>query len=223
MTDPSANLLKLEGDTIDWGWNIGFLYELNENNRFGLSYRSEVELKFDGDFTDYIGAFLDSKQPGTVPGKLNVVTPAIAEIGGFHQLNNQWAVHYGVQWIQWSKFEELRATSEQCKNNECLLKEEDFDDNFRYSIGATYNLNPDWTLRAGFAFDEQAGKSTLSIPDTDRYWYSAGFTYNYSSQMTFDFGFTYLYGKSNSFKESGETFHAENDAYLTSAQINYIF
>ena len=223
-SNPSADFLKLEGDTWEWGWNIGFLYEVNKDNRFGLSYRSEVELKFDGDFTDYTGAFLEDGNAGdTVPGKLNVITPAIAEFGGFHQLNSQWAVHYGVQWIQWSKFDELRATSDQCVDNTCLLKEEDFDDNFRYSIGATYNLNPDWILRAGFAFDEQAGKSTLSIPDTDRYWYSAGFTYNYSNQMTFDFGFTYLYGKSNSFEESGETFHAENDAYLTSAQINYIF
>jgi long-chain fatty acid transport protein len=223
-SNPSGDLLKLAGDTWEWGWNIGLLYEVNKNHRFGLSYRSEVELKFDGDFTDYTGAFLNSGNAGeTVPGKLNVITPAIAEFGGFHQLTSQWALHYGVQWVQWSKFDELRATSDQCVDNVCLLKEEDFDDNFRYSIGATYNLNPDWILRAGFAFDEQAGKSTLSIPDTDRYWYSAGLTYNYSSQMTFDFGFTYLYGKSNSFEESGEVFHATNDAYLTSAQINYIF
>ncbi len=34
-------------------WNVGALYELNENNRFSIAYRSEVDLDFDdGDFTD---------------------------------------------------------------------------------------------------------------------------------------------------------------------------
>lgn len=223
-SNPSADLLNLQGDTWEWGWNIGAMWELNENNRFGFSYRSEVELNFEGDFTDYTGSIITDGKPGdTVPGKLAVITPAIAEIGGFHQLNNQWAIHYGIQWTQWSKFEELRATSDQCNDGVCLLKEESFDDNFRYSIGATYTLNPEWTLRTGFAYDEQAGEATLSIPDTDRYWYSAGFTYAYSKDLSFDVGLTYLYGASSEFVESGETFSAENDAFLSSAQFNYRF
>lgn len=229
--DPSQELLKLEGDTWEWGWNIGALWELNEEHRFGLSYRSQVDLEFAGDFTDYSGNGVTGSSiasPKKVGGDLTVVMPAIAEFGGFHQLNNQWALHYGVQWTQWSKFEELKATSSECIDGVCLLKDEEFDDNFRYSIGATYTLSQAWILRAGFAFDEQAGKSTLSIPDTDRYWYSAGLTYNYSDDMTFDFGLTYLYGQSSDFNEKyvdgrEYEFSGENDAILSAAQINYRF
>lgn len=47
----------MEGDTFGYGWNIGALYELNENNRFSASYKSAVKLKFeDGDFTDGTGS-----------------------------------------------------------------------------------------------------------------------------------------------------------------------
>ncbi|UXI00378.1 outer membrane protein transport protein [Photobacterium sp. TY1-4] len=229
--NPSQELLKLEGDTWEWGWNVGALWELNDDHRFGLSYRSQVDLEFAGDFTDYSGTGVAGSTiaaPKKVGGDLTVVLPAIAEFGGFHQLNNQWALHYGVQWTQWSKFEELKATSNDCVNGVCLLKEEEFDDNFRYSIGATYTLSQAWILRAGFAFDEQAGKSTLSIPDTDRYWYSAGLTYNYSDDMTFDFGLTYLYGQSSDFNEKyvdgrEYAFSGENDAILSAAQMNYRF
>lgn len=222
---PDDNTVEMTGDTFGWGWNIGALYEVNDNHRFGLSYRSQVDLDFEGDFTDYTGTITGTPR-NTVPGELDVVLPAIAEFSGYHALNNQWAVHYSVQWIQYSKFEELRATSDQCNPGYegmagvCLLKDEDYDDNSRYSIGATYTLNPEWTLRAGFAFDEQAGKSTLSIPDTDRYWYSAGFTYTYSKNLSFDVGLTYLDSKDTTFVEDGATFTSSGNAIISAAQIN---
>ena len=204
--------------------NIAALYEVNENHRFGLSYRSQVDLDFEGDFTDYTNQITET--PGAaVTGALPVVLPAIAEFSGYHALNTQWAVHYSVQWTQYSKFEELRATSEECSKQAgvCLLKDEDYDDQYRWAIGATYTLNPDWTLRAGFALDEQAGKATLSIPDTDRYWYSAGATYTYSDNMSFDLGFTYLRGKEITFEEDETSYTSTSDAIISAAQINYKF
>lgn len=227
-SSPSDKTITMKGDTFDWGWNIGGLYEYNENNRFGLSYRSQVDLEFEGDFTDYLGAITGTPN-NTITGKLPVVLPAIAEFSGFHQLNNQWAVHYSVQWTQYSKFEELKATSNECspgyngESGTCLLKEEDYDDSFRYALGATYTINPTWTVRAGFAFDEQAGQATLSIPDTDRYWYSAGATYTYSPNMSFDLGLTYLYGKESTFEEDGSTFTSSGGAIISAAQMNYTF
>lgn len=229
--NPSQELINMEGDTWEWSWNIGTLWELDENNRFGLSYRAKVDLNFDGKVTAHSRTIVDGasiSNPTTVDASLSVSLPAIAEFGGFHQLNNTWAIHYGVQWTQWSEFTELKATSSNCVNGVCLFKDEHFDDSFRYSVGATYTLSPEWVLRAGFAFDEQAGEATLSIPDTDRYWYSAGLTYNYDNDLSLDLGVTYLYGKSSNFTEKyvdgrDYEFSSENDAFLGAAQINYRF
>ncbi|MDX1303766.1 TonB-dependent receptor domain-containing protein [Photobacterium sp.] len=226
--NPSDKTVTMKGDTYDWSWNIAALFEINDDHRFGLSYRSQVDLDFEGDFTDYSGTITGIPN-SVVTGNLPVVLPAIAEFSGYHALNNQWAVHYSVQWTQYSKFEELRATSDECSEGYkglagvCLLKDEDYDDSFRWAIGATYTLNPEWALRAGFALDEQAGKATLSIPDTDRYWYSAGATYTYSENMSFDLGFTYLRGKEISFEEDETSFTSTSDAIISAAQINYKF
>ena len=88
---------------------------------------SSVVLDFDGDFTDYLGVITGTPN-NTVPGSLSVVLPAIAEFSGYHALNSQWAVHYGIQWIQYSKFEELRGTGDQCtpgnKQVECVVGDE---------------------------------------------------------------------------------------------------
>ncbi|WP_305463934.1 outer membrane protein transport protein [Photobacterium leiognathi] len=226
---PSDKTINMEGETWAFGWNIGALFELNENNRFGLAYRSQVDLDFDGDFTDYSGQVLGAARRGdTIDANLSAPLPATAEFSGFHQLNTQLAIHYSIFWTQWSKFTELKATSEQCNfggqlPGVCLLKEEEYDDAFRWAIGGTYNLNPQVTLRAGFAYDEQGGKATLSIPDTDRFWYSAGASYQYSDQLSFDLGFSYVYGKKGTFIESGDSFTATSDAYIGAAQMNYTF
>ncbi|UTM56480.1 outer membrane protein transport protein [Photobacterium sp. CCB-ST2H9] len=226
--DPTDKTIRMEGDSWGFGWNVGALFELDEDNRFGLSYRSRTDLDFDGDFTDYSGRITGTPN-NKVPGDLTVVLPAIAEFSGFHQLNSQWAVHYSVQWTQYSKFEELRATGSQCtpgyNNNAglCLLKEEDYDDAFRYAIGTTYTINPEWTVRGGYAYDEQAGQPTLSIPDTDRNWFTAGATYNVNSKLSVDVGIAYLIADELTFTEDDIKFESRGGAIIGSGQVNYRF
>ncbi|RCS73099.1 outer membrane protein transport protein [Vibrio casei] len=225
--NPSDSLIKMEGDTLGYGWNVGGLYEVNENNRFSASYRSAVDLKFkDGDFTDYSGSILGS--PGKVNADLDIELPDIVELAGFHQLNKQWAIHYSWQWTNYSKFQELRATSDQCSSGTCFQKTEYYEDNQRWAIGTTYQANEAWIFRAGFAYDEQAGKATLSIPDSDRYWYSAGLTYIWSPNLSVDAGFTLVSSKKGSFTETNaigqtSTFSSEGPAYISAVQLNYTF
>jgi long-chain fatty acid transport protein len=44
--------------------------------------------------------------------------------------------------------------------------------------------------------------TSISVPDSDRNWFSAGFTYNLTAKSNIDFGFTYLLGKDVDVKES---------------------
>ncbi|MDN2483783.1 outer membrane protein transport protein [Vibrio agarivorans] len=221
----SRNLVSMEGDTFGWGWNIGALYELNENHRFGFGYRSQVDLDFDdGDFTS------DLTNAEHKAG-LKVDLPAIWEVSGFHQLNEMFALHYSYQQTDWSVFKELKATSPLCPNGVCFYKEEKYDDAGRWSIGTTVTFNENWIGRLGFAYDEQAGKATLSIPDSDRYWYSIGATYMLNENWSFDAGFALVVSKDGTFSETLEAneseftfdFESEGTAYITSLQMNYMF
>ncbi|MFS1908405.1 porin [Vibrio lentus] len=228
--NPSDKLIGMTGETFAYGWNVGAMYELNENNRFSIGYRSSVDLDFDdGEFTSYDSGRATSPK---VDGRLQIELPSILELSAFHQLNEQWAIHYGWQQTDWSTFKELKATSPDCTDNgvagQCFYKPEKYEDNNRYSLGATYQLNSKWTLRAGYAYDEQAGEATLSIPDSDRMWYSAGFTYAWSENMTVDAGFALVVSDEGEFTETNgaqqeRTFEAEGTAYLSSVQLNYTF
>ncbi|MFM5725886.1 outer membrane protein transport protein [Aeromonas veronii] len=237
-----TNVAHLKGDTWGFGWNVGTLYEVNENHRFALTYRSQVDMSFDGDFQGTTAgvAGLQNGKPvfKTVDGNLKLDLPAQAEFAGYHRLNQQFAVHYSVNWTDWSAFEELKATSSGCKDGaivgQCLQKPENFKDSLRYSIGGTWYINPAWEARLGFAYDNspiEAEYRSLSIPDSDRIWYSAGATYHINTDISVDFGMAYLDGKEVDVNE-GLPKHdsttrwqgtSHGNAFLASAQFNMKF
>ncbi len=233
---PGANsdtrLAHLKGDTWGFGWNVGTLYEINENNRLALTYRSQVDLSFDGDFQ---GATSGNR---VVDGNLKLDLPAQAEFAGYHRLNQQFAVHYSVNWTDWSAFQELKATSSGCnmpgQPGVCLNKPEKFKDSTRYSLGGTWYVNPSWEARIGFAYDNtpiEPEYRSLSIPDSDRVWYSAGATYHIDKDMSVDFGMAYLDGKEVDVNEGLRSHDdglrwkgtSHGNALLASAQFNMKF
>lgn len=222
----STPLVNLSGDTWDWGWNTGVLFELNEDHRWGLSYRSGTTLTFKGDFTGTSSGYQQ------VPGALDLELPALAEFSGYDRLSEQFAVHYSVQWTGWDVFKELKATSSQCNNGVCFQKDQDFSDSWRYAIGGTYYVNPEWTLHAGFALDRQAAHDVISIPDTERMWYSLGASYQVNRNWSIDLGLAYLDGKDVNIDEPLTVpgvgtltvpYTSSASAFLSAAQVNYLF
>lgn len=225
----SDKILSWDGDDWAFGWNVGALLALDEKNRFGLSYRAGVDLKLEGTFNDFSpGVAIPGG--GSTTAVSNVPLPAIAEFSGFHQLDEKWAIHYSALWTQWSEYKEFSASSSDCSVNGgvCFLKPEKYDDSWRWAIGATYQLNPAIKLRAGFALDEKAGETTLSIPDQDAYWYSTGMNYQLDTNWSFDLGLAYMDRSDESFTETS-LFAADHDytvkGYLliVGAQANYRF
>ncbi|SJZ38856.1 outer membrane protein transport protein [Photobacterium toruni] len=179
----NAQALNIDADGMALGYNLGAIYEYNQNNRFGLSYRYSPTLKAKGDI-HYAGKNLSNE-------KLIMPLPDMIEFSGFNKLNDKFAVHYSVQWIRWSEFDNLATTGNS------FSKQYEWQDGWHYSLGGTYYLNNDWTLRAGYMHDTSAQneRTSISVPDSARNWLSSGFSYHIDSKSTIDFGLTYLIGK----------------------------
>jgi len=191
-TTVSGPLLDVDADGFALGWNIGTVYELNDDNRFGLSYRYSPELEAEGDMHYQPGGGNISNE------KLKIPLPDMAEFSGFHKLNDKFAVHYSVQWIGWSTFDKLETSGNKELNNY------EWKDGWHYALGGTYYLNNDWTLRTGYMYDTSAQDevTSISVPDSDRQWFSGGFTYHIDSKSNIDFGLTYLMGEDVTASES---------------------
>ncbi|HDR0635373.1 outer membrane protein transport protein [Pasteurella multocida] len=223
---------KLQGDKWGFGWNAGLVYEFNERNRIGIAYHSQVDINFKGQYSNQFPLALApalSPQGITatggkeIPGTLHLPLPAYWEISGYHKMTDRFAMHYSYKYTQWSKFKELRAKGTDGKT--LFSKTEEFRDSSRIALGASYDVTDALTVRTGIAYDESAADehNTISIPDTDRTWFSVGATYHFTPNVSIDAGFAHLKGKKNTFKEEGVPFTSKASANLYGLNVNYRF
>ncbi|WP_445776317.1 outer membrane protein transport protein [Shewanella sp.] len=231
-----TELKSMEGDDIGYGWKAGASWQINANNRIGLAYHSGVDLELDGSAA---GVVYNGGQDVKIDGYLPIELPAIAELASYHQLTENWAVHASVNWTQWSTFDrlvayfpgEIKPTGDLESD---VVKEENFKDNWRYSIGTTYHLDEQWSLRAGVALDNTAVDDehrTTTIPDSDRLWFSMGAGYQVSDNLSVDLGVTYIRMHGDApidetqdllgLASIGFSGEATGDVWLTGLQLSY--
>ena len=102
----------------------------------------------------------------------------------------------GLQWTEWSVFDELRIEFDNAAQGDSVTRE-DWKDTWFASLGATYRpLDSPWTLRAGVAYDQtplDTGTRTPRIPDGDRYWLSAGASYRPLPWLSLTAAYTHLF------------------------------
>ncbi|MDF4741474.1 outer membrane protein transport protein [Vibrio parahaemolyticus] len=205
LQKPQGTTLKyMEGDDTAWGWQLGTAWQINENNRIGFTYKSEVELKLEGHAEGLGFGFGTPKLPQLRDnGYMYLNLPATAELASFHQVTNQLALHASFNWTDWSSFEKLEAHLETAGTH--MVKVENWEDNYRFAVGATYQLQPKVALRTGIAYDTSAVSDknrTITIPETDRTWLSIGATYDWTKDFSLDAGFTYIIAKDAPIVES---------------------
>ena len=224
----STEVVNLEGDDTGYALNVGLMYQLDDNSRFGFNYRTETDITFEGDFSSDLPTNFGGTDGVKYPGTVDITLPAIAEFSGSHQLDDKLGLHYSVLWTGWSSFESLEAqvTAPTGDKFSAFNKDESFSDSMRYSIGSDYQYSENLLLRAGVAFDESPVSQdhlSISIPDTDRFWFSFGGNYAIDQNSNVDLGVSIIRGKTQNFEEEGFEFESKGHAVLLGAQYNYKF
>jgi long-chain fatty acid transport protein len=192
------NSTNIDGDA--WGFNIGALFSVTPATRIGVHYRSMLDYEFDGNtsFSNVPAALAANPNFATANVKLDVETPDSLAFSVAHRLNDRWDLLADLTWWQWSRIERLPLvrTSGALSGSTLDTLTFNFDDTFRASIGVNYKLNGAWTIKLGAAYDQtpvpNAESRTVRLPDSDRYWLSAGAKYQVSRSGALDFGYTYV-------------------------------
>ncbi|MDN3614444.1 outer membrane protein transport protein [Vibrio gallaecicus] len=229
---PAGTALKyMEGDDTAWGWQVGTAWQINDDHRVGFTYKSEVDLTLEG-YAKGLG-FNQADPNAHKSGSMDLALPATAEIASFHQITEKVAIHASINWTDWSSFEKLVADFPGESSVE--IKQENWEDNYRFAIGTTYQMTQKLALRSGIAYDTSAVSDehrTATIPETDRTWLSVGAGYQWSEQLSLDAGFTYILAKDASMVENDATsapfggkFEGEvtGSIWLIGVQANYRF
>jgi len=224
-----VNAINIDADGVGLGFNLGTVFELDENNRFGLAYHYSPEVEASGDvYVDAGIATGNNALIGTnaVAGQdVLFALPSMIEFSGYHRIENtKFAVHYSLQYIGWDVFDTLETSSG------TGIKDYNWQNGYHVSLGGTYYLNDNWTLRAGYMHDSAAQDelTSISVPDSDRNWFSFGAGYAFDKHHTVDFGFTYLMGEDVQVTEYAGTTPVltattRADAILYGLQYSYSF
>ncbi|MCG7499116.1 outer membrane protein transport protein [Vibrio sp. Of7-15] len=194
-----TTLKYMEGDDTSYGWQVGAAWQVNDDHRIGFAYKSEVLLELEGHAE---GAGFGLATGAQKNGKMDLTLPATAELASYHQLTEKLAIHASFNWTDWSSFEKLEA---EFADGPSMVKVENWEDNYRLALGTTYQLDNKLVVRGGIAYDTSAVNDknrTITIPETDRLWFSAGAGYQWSEQLTLDAGVTYIAAKDADIKES---------------------
>ena len=180
-------LLDLAGDDWGYGYNIGVLFEPTPDTRFGLHYRSSVDIELEGRAVSVIPAF-------NGPATLAVELPDTVEFSAVHDMG-AWSIHGDVMWTNWSKFQQL-APYVAGAPAQPPVTAENWKDSWRFALGTTWRASEAWTFRAGVAYDRTPVPEenlTLRIPDADRLWLTAGLTWEFTPCWKLDLGYAHVF------------------------------
>lgn len=235
-------LARIEGDNWAWGWNAGLMYAMSPQTRVGLAYRSTVTQDVSGDAefdfpNDLVGTLVTSMGMFTPTGAgAEVTLPATASANIYHEVTPRLALMADATWTGWGVFDELRIEYEN-PNQPDSVTTENWDNNWRFGVGARYQLNDKVALRAGVALDQtpipDAEHRTPRIPGNDRTWAAFGFSYDVTPNVTVDAGYAHLFVSStdihNTFESSVSSINHtldgeyESDVDIFSAQLAWKF
>lgn len=246
-----ANLLDSEslneGYSFGVGFHAGLMAMFNDNHtRVGFNYQSRVKHKFHG-HSELTGILAD---PALANANSvyrtdnlysnNIRFPDIYTLSAYHDVNEQWALLGSVVFTQWNVFDKIElynvaAASPAGGNIQAVsIAEQNYDNAWRFALGANYKVNEQLMMRGGFGYDQTPTNDVdrdIRLPDADRWAVSLGAKYDINHEVAFELGYTYLWAnKSTSINKvesigttSTNTLVAETKPYanLVGAQITW--
>lgn len=167
--------MKATGDGLGYGGNVGLTWLITDRQRLAVSYRSAMNVDYDGDFTvnnitataAYVGV-----QPRTdFSSKLQF--PNIVAVGYGIQVSDSVRLETDFEWVQFSRFKSLAFDA---GGNGALMNlppavRQNWEDTFTAGLGGDWRINDAWVLRFGYQFYKSpVPDSTFSptIPDADQ-------------------------------------------------------
>lgn len=193
---------KMDGDDWAVGYTLGLLCTVTPDTRIGISYRSKVGHKLSGnidfDVPAAARAILDAGGLSNyfidTSASARVSLPESLALGVYQRLGECFAVMADVSWTNWRRFKELTVNFD--SGQAPSVTEEYWEDAMCYRLGINYFPAPEWTIRAGTAYDEGTVKTvyrTPRIPDSDRIWLSLGLGYAITDDLRVDLGYAHLF------------------------------
>src|SRR6266850_2430695 len=161
--------LKLDSNAWGAGVNLGVLYELSPDTRFGLT----SNISFD------------------------TLVPQGFMLGAFHQLNPTFAILANFGWQQWSKFGTPTIGIEDSSNPQGLTIDLHYNDTWHGAAGTQIRMSQTLLLNFGVAYDsafQDTSNVSPMLPVASAWRVGLGVQHQISKSFGWGFAAEYLFG-----------------------------
>lgn len=196
----SDNIFALEGSLKEpgYGFNAGLLVQPNKDLTLGFTYRSSVEVEFEGE-ADF-GNLPEAAFPPDASGGTTIELPASWVAAVNYNIMDNLSAEVDYVWWGWSSYDELVINFDReipALGGDQSISDRDFDDSWQIRSGLEYSQFgvEGLTLRGGLAYDKNpVPTNTLdsTLPDSDRWLFSGGLTYNITPSIAIDAAYIFI-------------------------------
>ena len=223
---------SVEGSDWGFGYNLAWLWDVNDSLRLGANYRSKVSHNLRGDAEwKLVGAAFQTPMGGTLSNAIRangyaeseaanvrIVTPEFLSLHGMYKLTPRWSLYGDATWTRHSRFNRAELnfgnskavanpqTGGLARSNQTILTPQ-WRNTYKLSLGASYQITDPLQLRFGIAYDQSpvrgANTRMSTLPDADRLWFSFGGKYDINQQHSLNLAYSYVHVKNTSANVNG--------------------
>jgi long-chain fatty acid transport protein len=182
-----TTLAELSGHDWGYGFTAGVTVTPTPTTTIGVGYRSGINQKIDGT--------ISLSGIGSADASTTINLPDTVSVGLRQRLTPQLTGLATVEWTNWSRI----GTSNVAAGAFSTTLPFQYQDGWLFSVGAEYMWSQALTLRGGVGYEISPITDqvrTPLLPDNDRFWLSAGGTYQWSPKLSFDLAYTHIFVKS---------------------------
>jgi len=192
---PGARI-EFEGDDTGVGFNAGLRWQPAERHAFGIAYRAESQLNFEGTATANFPA--TASQGASAEFQF----PQIITVGYSFRPTPRWNLEVNVDWTDWDS---LNTVTFNFDDGSSVPDVYNWKSSFMIMTGASYAFGDNWTVSGGYTFSENSVPDEWfkpGIPDSDRHIFNLGVS-KWFDHWTFAAALQYAYGPARTVNLTG--------------------
>jgi long-chain fatty acid transport protein len=204
--------LKIKDTEWGYGGNFGILVEPMTGTRFGLTYLTEVNLKF-SEIPEFSGldtgleTLLRNRGLTTNNLDLSMNVPQMVMFSANRNVNEKWSILGNIGWQNWSRFG-MVDVGINSTDPRTLTVDNDYKDTWHVALGTQYHYSPLWTFTGGIAYDSSAvdsDKRTVTLPMAEAWRFALGTQYAIRSDLTLGVAYEFMWNGDMSVNQSRGT------------------
>ncbi len=190
--------VELDGSASGIGFNLGAFYVASEKLSLGVNYRSEMTMDVSGGDAKFNVPFsLGTTIPAENKFSASLPLPGNLDFGVSYQATEKLLLAAEVNWVMWGTYESLEFDFEEKGELLNSVNPRQYKDTFIPRIGAEYQLNEMFTLRAGAYYDPSPTNEDYFTPETvslDNLAFTLGVSIYPTERLSIDLSYLQIFG-----------------------------